>query len=338
MNEETGIIDQTYKVYPLDEVLKMPIEKTSFLMRPTIQEKGLTLIYGNRGSGKTFYALGMALALASGINFAGNTCNTPQQVLYVDGEMDPFETKERLEWLKNGFEMEGKTTHPENLHMFMVGLQGEDMQMPVLSKEDDQKNLEDIMKKHNIKVAFLDNIYTLYCPCDENDASSWAEYNDFNKKERQKGRSLVWIHHTGKDASRGPRGSSAIETLLNTSVFINKIKPKHPNDGLTIEVEYTKTRSTSGDEVAKKKYSLEVYTCTTYNQKPYAKWIEEKTEDDEKKEEALRLRDEGLTIKEIAKEMGINKTKAGDFVNGVKKGKTKKKEDTNTQKQSLTTE
>ena len=339
MNEETGIIDNTYKICSLGELLNMPIEKTSFLMRPTIQEKGLSLIYANRGSGKTYYSLGMALALASGIDFAGNKCNTPQKVLYVDGEMDPYEIQQRLEWLKNGFEMDGEKVHLDNLHLFLVGLQG-DIQMPILSNTAGQSKLEHIMDEYDIKVVFIDNIYTLYHPVDENDAASWVEYNAFNVRQRQKGRSIVWVHHTGKTVTRGPRGSATIETLLNASVYLRKSDDVKASDELIIEVEYTKSRSVAGEEVATKKYRLEISTFSleAFGMKPYAKWIEVKTEKEQQVDEAKKLRAEGFTIEEIAKKTGIKKSTVGRAIKGIKKAKKNKKEDTNTQEQSLATE
>lgn len=313
---ENTYIDNEYKIYSGEELLNMPLQKTEFLMKPAIQEKGVTLVYAERGTGKTYYCLAMALALASGIDFIDNKCSKPVKVLYVDGEMDSYEMAHRLELLKHGFEREGKKVILENINMFLVDCQN-DAQMPILSRKSDQEILNGLIEKYSAQVIFIDNIVTLYCPNDENDASSWQKYNDFSKDQRNKGRSLVWIHHTGKVADRGPRGSASIETLLNTSIFLRKPENHKAEDGALIEVEYTKSRSIAGDDIKTRTLRLEIVELDNVAGISYAQWKKIPS----KKDEVLQYRENGDTIETIATKTKLSKSAVGRIVKGQKRNK-----------------
>ena len=56
-------------------------------------------LYGPRGLGKTFVALGIAWAAASGASFLNWTASRPRRVLYIDGEMAAVDIRERLRLL-----------------------------------------------------------------------------------------------------------------------------------------------------------------------------------------------------------------------------------------------
>ena len=57
------------------------------LLSPWLPRRGLTMLYGPRGLGKTHFALGIAAAVAGGGQFLRWSSPNPASVLYVDGEM-----------------------------------------------------------------------------------------------------------------------------------------------------------------------------------------------------------------------------------------------------------
>src|SRR5882672_881171 len=66
------------------------------ILPPLLRQKSLIMLYGPRGLGKTFVALGMAWAAAAGGSFLKWRADRTHRVLYVDGEMAAFDMKERL--------------------------------------------------------------------------------------------------------------------------------------------------------------------------------------------------------------------------------------------------
>jgi hypothetical protein len=68
----------------------------SDLLPPWLASDTAALVYGPPGIGKSFLALGIAWAVASGGSFLGWRSTRPRRVLYVDGEMGAAELRDRL--------------------------------------------------------------------------------------------------------------------------------------------------------------------------------------------------------------------------------------------------
>ena len=83
----------------LDEFISWPIPPREYLLYPFLPEQGLALIYALRGLGKTYVALCMGLAVASGRSLFNCNAELPHKVLYIDGEMPARTMQERLQRL-----------------------------------------------------------------------------------------------------------------------------------------------------------------------------------------------------------------------------------------------
>ena len=70
-----------------EEFLKANFPPREIILEPLLPAKGLAMIYAPRGIGKTWVALGVAHAIASGSAFLRWNATTPRRVLYIDGEM-----------------------------------------------------------------------------------------------------------------------------------------------------------------------------------------------------------------------------------------------------------
>jgi hypothetical protein len=67
-----------------------------FILEPLLAAGSAGLIYGPAGVGKSFLALGLAMAAASGGSFLGWTARRPHTVLYLEGELGAVELQRRL--------------------------------------------------------------------------------------------------------------------------------------------------------------------------------------------------------------------------------------------------
>src|SRR5687768_2890831 len=72
------------------------IKRREWLVDLFLRAKTLTMVFGQRGVGKTFFLLWLALALARGVQFLSWTVKKPRRVLYIEGEMSNEELQERL--------------------------------------------------------------------------------------------------------------------------------------------------------------------------------------------------------------------------------------------------
>ena len=80
----------------LRELLRKESPERNNLLSPWLPSQGLCLIYSSRGLGKTWMALAIAHAVASNNSFLSWETESPEGVLYIDGEMPMAVMQERL--------------------------------------------------------------------------------------------------------------------------------------------------------------------------------------------------------------------------------------------------
>src|ERR1700749_2516983 len=78
------------------QLMAADLPPRSDLLPPWLASDTAALVYGPPGIGKSFLALGVAWAVASGGSFLGWRAPRPRRVLYVDGEMGAAEIGDRL--------------------------------------------------------------------------------------------------------------------------------------------------------------------------------------------------------------------------------------------------
>jgi putative DNA primase/helicase len=277
----------------------MDVPEDEWLLFPVIMQKGVSMIAAPRGVGKSFFAMTAAIAVASGIDFLNLKAEKPRKVLYIDGEMSGFTVQKRFRMLIAGFEAEGKVVNQDNLIIYGNDFQG-DGTMPDFSKEKDWEKMEKILESQgDIDLIILDNIYTLYTCADENAASNWQLFNRWSVNQRKKGRSVLWIHHTGKDTSKGVRGSSAIETLFNTTLLLTPPPGHDTKDGAVVMARYIKARDLPVGLFCAKLESVD---------DDGLRWVLVQTPKDETLQEIIDLLDEGKPVPEISEIIGISKS------------------------------
>lgn len=89
------------KAVSLNQLLDMDIKPPEYFLEPFITSSSLGMIYADRGLGKTFLLLSIALAIASGANFLKYKAPKPRKVIYLDGEMSLYTMKDRIVNLTN---------------------------------------------------------------------------------------------------------------------------------------------------------------------------------------------------------------------------------------------
>ena len=87
------------RLLPATELMVADLPERAYLLDPILTSNTLALLYGPRGLGKTFVALGIAWAAASGASFLNWTASRPHRVLYIDGEMAAIALRERMRLL-----------------------------------------------------------------------------------------------------------------------------------------------------------------------------------------------------------------------------------------------
>lgn len=255
-------------------------------------QQGLVMLYGYRGTGKTYIALGIAIAVASGTTFLNWRAPKPRRVLYVDGELPAPTMQERIGLLING------QSCPQNLEILTPDFQN--CPMPDLATADGQMRLDRILE--GIELVVLDNLSALCRTGNENEGQDWLPVQEWALRLRRSGKSVLFVHHAGKNKSQ--RGTSKREDLLDTVITLKHPSDYDPKEGLRCEVHFEKTRSLLGD--AAKSFEILMQTDSEKG----IEWITRSTEDT-KARRAFENFDAGMSVRDVADELGISKSAAG---------------------------
>src|SRR5580704_5512424 len=87
----------TFRPLGINDFLALEIPPREMLLGPIMPEKSLAMLYAPRGLGKSWLALSVAVAVATGGRLLRWAAPTPRRVLLVDGEMPMADLKARLQ-------------------------------------------------------------------------------------------------------------------------------------------------------------------------------------------------------------------------------------------------
>lgn len=293
------------QVLTIDEFLGREFPSRETLLSPWLPSKGLAMIYGPRGIGKTHLTLGCAYAIASGGSFLRWTAPRPRRVIVIDGEMPAIALQERL-----GRLIEAAAAAPPDasyLRFMPMDLHEESID---LAAAKDQAAIEPHLA--DADAVIVDNISTLTRTGRENEAESWLPVQEWALSQRRAGRSVVFIHHAGKGGAQ--RGTSRREDVLDTVIALRRPQDHQADQGARFEVHFEKNRGFYGHDAAPFEAALGAGGWTTRDLA------------DADMARVVALSAEGLSLRDIAEETGISKSRVdrmlkkqreGGLMNGV---------------------
>lgn len=208
------------------------------ILPPWLTLPGLTMVFAERGIGKSLFVAGAAYASATGGSFLGWQAPAARRVLILDGEMPAAELQRRFKALEA---QSGVSPRPENL-CFLTADQSP-AGLPDLSTEDGQRELEPHIEGFDLIV--IDNLSTICRSGIENEAESWGVMQSWLIRQRSAGRSVLLVHHAGKTGAQ--RGTSKREDVLGTVVQLKRPAGYEASEGARFEVHFTKARGFFGD-------------------------------------------------------------------------------------------
>jgi putative DNA primase/helicase len=172
-----------------------------------------------------------------------------------------------------------------------------------LAREGDQNMLDAMLDGYELLV--LDNVSTLINGGRENDAESWDAVQAWLLRLRRRGLSVLLVHHAGR--GENARGTSKREDILDTVVHLKRPADYVPEQGARFEVHLTKARGVYGDEARPFEARMEIRDGATV-------WT---TRDliDVEADQVATMTDDGLSVRDIAEEIGISKSKVSRLQN-----------------------
>lgn len=283
-------------VLNLAELLTREFPEREQILAPWLLTQSLSLIHAYRGVGKTHVALGIAYAVATGGKFLNWEAPRPRRVVYIDGEMPAAAIRDRLKALVEADERE---FDPANLQILTPDAQSGPM--PDLATAEGQEAIEVIVAKFDIELIIVDNIATLVRETarGENETESWRDVQTWALRQRQRRRSVLFVHHDGKGGKQ--RGTSAREDTLDAVIQLKHPSDYHPEEGAKFEIHFRKARNLAGKDV--KPIEAELIQGSDGQMTWAWRDLEESTYT-----KVVTLTKEGLAAVDIAKELDIHKS------------------------------
>jgi hypothetical protein len=199
----------TRRSYKISELNNLP--KADWLIKDILLDGGIATIYGESGSTKSFLAIDLAMNLAIGSEWFGLDVNREVPVIYTALEGFSGVVKRIKGWCKRN------EITPNNIFVdhdaLLLGELGSVQSFINFYKS----------KEFNKGLVIIDTLNMAIPDIEENSAASMGGVISKAKLIAEKLNSTILIiHHTGKDESRGMRGSSSLKASMDTIIFVKK--------------------------------------------------------------------------------------------------------------------
>ncbi|NTZ40404.1 AAA family ATPase [Enterobacter sp. JMULE2] len=185
-----------------------------YTLKSYLPAQSLTSIYGPSGSYKSFLAVSWACHIAAGMKWAGKSVSAGS-VMYVVGEGGIGVPRRIKAWEKQrGLKLDN--LYLVNRPVFPV--RSEDISQVINAARDVERKTG-----QPIRLIILDTLARCFGGNDENDAKDMGAFIEGCDRIKQATRStLLVVHHSGKDDTKGARGSSAFRAALDAEFSVRR--------------------------------------------------------------------------------------------------------------------
>jgi hypothetical protein len=200
-----------FDVYDVHYLRNMP--PVEWLVDGLLTKHGFSVLYGEPGAGKSFLAIDMALSVAYGKAWHNNPVQRGA-VLYIAGEGVGGLGKRIKAW-----QAHHKLTADVPFYVLPTAVR--------FREPDDVERLLRTIDNLDTKFSavFVDTVARALLGGDENSATDMGLFVDACEiVKRHCECAVVAIHHSGKDAARGMRGSTALLGAVDTSIKVSKLE------------------------------------------------------------------------------------------------------------------
>ena len=171
------------------------------------------VVYGDSNSGKTFWALSVATAIATGADCYGRKTD-PGLVVYLASEA-PASIRSRMQAIKkfHGCSLENLAMVPVPMNFYNGDQDASDVIELVKAVE--------VAKGKPVRLIIGDTLARMSAGANENSGEDMGPVMArFDQVATATKAALMIIHHNGKDAAKGARGWSGIRAHIDTEIEV----------------------------------------------------------------------------------------------------------------------
>lgn len=238
------------------------------LVEDVLTQGGLSVMYGESNSGKSFLACDMACSIGCGIEWLGKR-TVRGSVLYVAGEGSESIKLRVLAWRQ-------KHKRDPALAIVPVAINLLDANADVQRVVDACKELE-ARYAAPVSLIIIDTLARAFAGGNENASEDMgAVISHADDLRIHSGAHVLFVHHSGKDAAKGSRGHSSLRAATDTEIEVTADQPAKLH---TAEIKKQRDLGSHGDRVTGKfsvvkmgsdQWGKDVTTCVVdpTNEKP----------------------------------------------------------------------
>jgi RecA-family ATPase len=218
-------IFQTFSLQTLSD-----ISDTQWLIEDIIPNESLIILYGPSGCGKTFIALDITLHIAHNKSWKKQNIVKTGIIIYCIGEG------------VHGISNRIKAWHDYNncsLNAPFILLPIEAISFSEPENIDKMiATLESIKEEYDLPISMIvvDTLSKASVGYDENSSKDMGQFlYNFDIIKKYFNTSVMFVHHSGKNSTRGMRGSSYLLGTVDTAIQVDNI-----NDTIIVQIEKQK--------------------------------------------------------------------------------------------------
>lgn len=198
---------------PVSMTAFMERKPASWIVKGLLPRAGLAVVYGASGSGKTFLTLDLAGAVARGVDWRGHKVVQGRVVVIVAEGASGFRNRLLAYCEFNGVD-------PATLDILVI---------PEAPNFLDKAHIKDLItaikKAGPVALVLVDTYARVMAGGNENDAKDTGQaVAHCDLLHRITGALVVLVHHSGKDASKGARGSGALRAAADMELEVLQLR------------------------------------------------------------------------------------------------------------------
>lgn len=193
------------KFKPLSEFEQDNLPPPKWLVKDLIPEDGITMLYGPSGAGKTFLALDWCMSIATGMDKWGALEQGSVAYIAAEGPTGLGRSRRPAWKLFHGVAV------PVPFHVIPA--------MPFVMQPETISEMVAQIREHvgPIKILVIDTFARFLAGLDESSTKdAGVAINTLEELKRELKCPILCLHHLGKNAERGMRGSSALFAGFDT--------------------------------------------------------------------------------------------------------------------------
>lgn len=202
-------------------------EPVRWIIDNVLPEKGFAALYGPPGSYKSFIALDIAEAVATGRNWMGNQVTSSGAVLYIAGEGHGG-IGARIKACKINHQTK------DGAQIYVIRYQ-----LNLRSSADDfnllMESIDALLDRTGIELRLvqIDTLARAFGGGNENDSQDMGAFiHNCGRLQRKLDCALMVLHHSGKDATKGLRGHSSLLGAVDTQLELQKLVTDDLKEGV----------------------------------------------------------------------------------------------------------